>query len=243
VDSDEDVPTRGYDVDELLGNYGVDCLSQDAGLVCVDVDSPDAFPIGVDLPETFSISSPHGDDERRHLLFYCPDKDELADELGAWSVNDATNVQGDVWGDLWAGANRYVVGAGCQIGAHACNKRDAEVPKDDGCNADGCDSWLGCECCRNGCDVCSDEQRGYYTVVNDVPIAEVDAGTLLQLVPEGEVQDEQRAGNQLSNGLPDAEQEGYVRTSCCDSVLPEDATFSVGDRHMCCDGHGCAGGD
>jgi len=239
VDDSQEPPQRGYEPGDLLGNYGVDVLTRDTGLVAVDVDNPEAFPDDVDVPETYSISSPHGSDDRRHMVFVCDDKDRLADELGCRSINDATH-DGEVWGDLWFGGNRFIVGEGCQIGAHACSEGEHKPPRSEGCGADGCDGWLACEKCRNGCEICSNPDRGYYRCVNDAPIAEVDADTVLSLVDTGDSQKGTAAGNELSDGLPEPEEDDdVVRTSCCNELMPVDATFEWNGKRLCDDGVGC----
>jgi hypothetical protein len=214
VDKSADPPNRGHDVDELRGNYGVDCLSQDAGLVVVDVDYPDEFPDEVDLPRTFSISSPHGDDRRRHLLFYCEDKQALVDDVGAWST------QAPEWGDLWAGANRYVVGAGSQLSAYGCDTGDNDRDSP--------------ECCAR----CDDEDRGFYRIVNDVPIAEVEASTLAELVPDD---DPDEAGHPAATD-DDVEDDEVACMSCGRTVDEDDVEDMMkeigGGRHICRTGTG-----
>lgn len=158
-------------VEELVGNYGIELQPQDSGLVALDVDYPEAFPADAGLPETLEISSPHGDDSRRHIVLRCEEKDRVADELGAWAVQSVE------WGDLWIG-DRYIVGPGSQLSEYGCD----HGPHDRG-DADGCPA-------------CEDPDRGYYRVVRDAPIETVSAETVLDLVDldeEGELRDEQAA--------------------------------------------------
>lgn len=212
VDKSKEPPQRGRPVDELKGNYGIDTLSQDEGLVYVDVDYPEVFErmtddVG-DVPETFAISSPHGSDDRRHMVFYCPNKDDLADEIDAWSVQDVT-YDGEVWGDFWAGGNRFIVGAGSQLSAYGCNT--------DGFERDE----------RGACATCEDEDGGYYEVVNDAPIADVDAASLARLVPE-EVEEEQDASNGVSGAVPD-DGDGVTCLSCGRTVPEDEADEKMKD--------------
>jgi hypothetical protein len=159
-------------LEELVGNYGIELQPRDVGLVALDVDYPDEFPdeAEAELPETLEISSPHGDDSRRHILLRCDEKDRVAEELGAWAVQSVE------WGDLWIG-DRYLVGPGSQLSEFGCD----HGPHDRGD--------------AGGCPACGDPDRGYYRVVRDAPIATVSAETVLDLVEtgEGELRDEQAA--------------------------------------------------
>jgi len=145
-------------VDELLGNYGVELLPRDSGLVALDVDYPEHFP-DAELPETLEITSPHGSDERRHIVLRCDDKRAIAEELGAWAV------QAVDWGDLWIG-DRYLVGPGSQLSAFGCD--DGEHDRDE----------------PGGCDRCSDPDGGYYRVQHDAAIATVEPDEILSLVED-----------------------------------------------------------
>lgn len=103
----------------IYGNYGVETgvpgttdeadvdgrvLERDS-LVIVDVDDPDAAPIE-EIPETYAVSSPNGDDDRAHHYFRVPDKQAVYDFYGTWAVKPG-------WGDVWL-AGEYVVGPGCK---------------------------------------------------------------------------------------------------------------------------------
>lgn len=219
VDKSQSPPSRGRPRDELLGNYGIDCLSRDVGLVCVDVDYPEEFPDDA-VPDTFAVSSPHGSDDQRHLLFLCDNKGELKDEIGAWST------QAPEWGDLWAGANRYVVGPGSQLSAYGCNegKHVVEDPYD-------VDEPHGCERCES-------EDAGYYEIVNDAPIMAVSAERLAELVPDDDEDDVDEAGNPVSTES-DAP-EGMVVADCCGAAYVEDAEgeafMQAGNRVVCLGG-------
>jgi len=147
-------------VEEMVGNYGIELQPRESGLIAIDVDYPEHFPES-ELPETWEVSSPHGDDERRHIIFRCEEKDKIAEELGAWAVQRVD------WGDLWIG-NRYVVGPGCQLSEF-------------GCDADG---YTRDE--PGGCETCEDHERGYYRVVSDNPIATVSADRVLALLEESD---------------------------------------------------------
>lgn len=217
VDKSQDPPRRGVDPDRLVGNYGIDALSRDTGLVCIDVDYPDEIDEDVleDLGETLAISSPHGSDRRRHLLFYCPNKDDLVDAIGAWST------QSPAWGDLWAGANRYVVGAGSQLSAYGCNADDHDVGDPDACPR------------------CSDEDGGYYEVVEDAPIREVEASDILELCPDVvEDEDVDESGNVA---VVEDETDDLVCDNCGEAYEDEADLKEIeiaGSRRQICDG-GC----
>lgn len=119
LDFGKSTPWERYanrDCDELLGNYGVETghpfeeadmddrvLGEDQ-LVIVDVDDPDAAPVE-QLPETFSVSSPTGGDDRAHHYYKVPDKAALYDAFGSWAIKPG-------WGDIWV-AGEYVAGPGC----------------------------------------------------------------------------------------------------------------------------------
>jgi hypothetical protein len=189
-------------VEELTGNYGIELQPRDYGLVALDVDYPDEFPEEFSLPETLEVSSPHGDDSRRHIILKCSEKGKIAEELGNWAV------QGVEWGDLWVG-DRYVVGPGSQLSEF-------------GCDTDGYDRGE-----RGGCDACTDPESGFYRVVNDAPIADVDAATILELleVSDGyETRDRDPAAPTPDDAAEvDLEDEGGVVTcDNCGETYPED---------------------
>lgn len=204
---------------ELTGNYGVETLPRDSGLVMVDVDYPERFPDDdvVDLPETLAVSSPHGDDERRHLIFLCSEKERLAAEVGGWAV------QSVAWGDLWIG-DRYVVGPGSQLSAYGC---------DDGDNSAGDEG---------ACPRCSDPDGGYYRFETDAPIAEVEADDVLELLDGSDGYDVRDAPSTPEPPEPvdDVEAEladDEVRCANCSEVRPVDETKTVEvldeERHIC----------
>lgn len=144
-------------VDRLSGNYAVELLPRDSGLIGIDVDYPEAWPEGIDLPDTFEVSTAHGDDSQRHVYLRCDAKEQIADEIGGWAV------QGVEWGDLWIG-DRFLVGAGSQLSEFACSKEghDRDEP--------------------GGCASCEDPDGGYYSITNDAPIATVSAEWVLDLL-------------------------------------------------------------
>jgi len=170
---------------ELKGNYGVEVRQRDEGLVLVDIDDPEAFDaLDADLPETYSVSSPHGSDDRRHAFFVCDDKGRVAEELGgdgeAWSAYED-------WGELYVG-NPFVVGPGSQLSAYGCDNGEHERGDAD------------------ACDECASEDGGYYEVVEDAPIVEVDADTLLSLVGDGDdesddEEDEEEDEEEVEDGV------------------------------------------
>jgi hypothetical protein len=145
-------------VEELTGNYGIELLPRESGLVAIDVDYPEHFPDS-ELPETFEVSSPHGDDTQRHIILRCDEKERLAEELGAWAVQRAD------WGDLWVG-DRYLVGPGSQLSEYGCDDGDHERSE------------------PGGCEACEDVDGGYYEVLTDAPIATVEADVILDLLDD-----------------------------------------------------------
>jgi hypothetical protein len=154
----EPMDRRERPLDELTGNYGVESQARDVGLVMVDVDYPEEFDgLAGSLPDTLEVSSPHGSDERRHIILRCEEKQKVAKKVGGWAIQALS------WGDLWLG-DRYVVGPGSQLSAY-------------GCDTDGFD--VGEEA---ACPVCSDPDGGYYCVVNDTSIATVEADEILELI-------------------------------------------------------------
>jgi hypothetical protein len=153
----EPMDRRPRPVSELTGNYGVELHPDDSGLIALDVDYPEDWPVDVDLPDTWEVSSPHGDERRRHIILRCEEKEEIAEEIGGWAV------QGVDWGDLWIG-DRYVVGPGSQLSEFGCDYAAHERGE------------------RGGCSSCEDPGAGIYRTVNDDPIAEVDAETILGLL-------------------------------------------------------------
>ena len=206
-----------YAAEDLKGNYGIELNPNPAGLVAIDVDYPAEFPDDVDLPETWEISSPHGDDTRRHIVLRCENKDEIAEELGAWAVQSLE------WGDLWIG-DRYLVGPGSQLSEYGCDDGDHERGEEGGCSA------------------CEDPDDGYYEVVNDAPIATVDAETILELVPD---KDEGEKRNDLADpdppGKDDDLEDGQLRCDACGAVKDEEEIRSTtlgGDTRRYCKG-GC----
>lgn len=158
-------------VEDLTGNYGIELQPRDHGLIAIDVDYPEEFPEEFDLPDTLEVSSPHGDDTQRHIVLKCDEKGEIAEEIGAWAVQAAP------WGDLWIG-DRYVVGPGSQLSEYGCD--DGEHTRGE----------------KGGCAACEDPDDGYYEVVDDSPIASVDAQTIIDLL-------EASPGYDLRNGRAD----------------------------------------
>lgn len=211
-------------VEELTGNYGIELQPRDYGLVALDIDYPEEFPEEFDLPETLEVSSPHGDDRQRHILLRCSEKGKIAEELGAWAV------QGVEWGDLWIG-DRYVVGPGSQLSEFGC---------DDGDHTRGE---------RGGCDACMDPEGGFYEVVNDAPIASVDAETILELldVSDGYETRERDPAAPVPEDAVEVENTGGVECDNCGATYSDDEAdellkeLSVGGstRRICrggCDG-------
>ena len=182
-----------YSPEGLTGNYGIELEPRDSGLVAIDVDYPEHFP-DTELPETFAVSSPHGDDTQRHIILRCDEKERIAEHIGAWAVQSVE------WGDLWIG-DRYVVGPGSQLSEYACD--DGEYTRTN----------LG------GCSECSDPDGGYYTIVNDAPIATVDAETIIGLLDDS-IDDETVLRNGRADNDPpesDDDQEDETDAPRCDN--------------------------
>lgn len=160
-------------VDELKGNYGIELLPRDSGLIAIDVDYPEAFPEDVELPDSLEVSSPHGDDTRRHVILRCDEKAEVARYLGKKAADEGEEpgllwaVQSAEWGDLWVG-DRYVVGPGSQLSEYGCDL----------------DPYTRGE--PGGCEDCEDPESGYYRVVNDAPIATVEYADIIGLLEESD---------------------------------------------------------
>lgn len=215
-------------VNELVGNYGIELLPRDSGLIAIDVDYPEEYPDML-IPDTLEVSSPHGSDEQRHILLRCEEKERVAEEIGAWAV------QGAPWGDLWIG-DRYVVGPGSQLGEYGCDNGEHDRGE------------------AGGCEHCEDPDAGYYEIVSDEPIAEVDPDFVIELLEESD-------GYKLRNDRtdpspPDSESEGETEVdpreesetdqaviscdSCDESIRTEEAMKleTAGKVRYICEG-GC----
>ena len=228
----EPMDRRPRPINELKGNYGIEFLPRNKGLIALDVDYPEHFPDS-ELPETFEVSSPHGDDSQRHIILYCDRKHEIADRLGAWAI------QGVEWGDLWIG-DRYVVGPGSQLSEYGCDNGEYERGE------------------PGGCSECESETGGFYEIVNDVPIASVEPEEIFALIDESsgyELRD--RPADPDPPDLDDVEDEisieslkehedpdGVECDSCGDRRSEDDLkTFEVaGETRQICRG-GCIDGE
>ncbi|WP_336331124.1 hypothetical protein [Haloarcula sp. CGMCC 1.2071] len=205
-------------VEELTGNYGIELQPRDSGLVALDVDYPEHFP-GSELPETLEVSSPHGSNDRRHILYFCEDKERLAEEIGAWAIQSVE------WGDLWVG-DRYLVGPGSQLSEFGCdldpyNRGD-----------------------RGGCESCEDTEGGLYSVVSDAPIATISADRLLSLLDESDFGDSIRRNGPADPDPPEQEDETSAPSTCdsCGSAQDPEDLLEVdvgGSTRYICDGVGC----
>lgn len=189
--------------EELTGNYGIELLPRASGLIAIDVDYPEEFPEEFELPETFEVSSPHGDDTQRHIILRCDEKERLAAELDAWAIQAAP------WGDLWIG-DRYVVGPGSQLSEYGCD--NGEHDRGD----------------KGGCSACEDESGGYYEVVNDAPIATIEGDVILDLLDAspGYERRNGRADNDPPNredveGVDDVEETEEESGPVCDNCGAE----------------------
>lgn len=215
-----DEPREPVETSELRGNYGIELRPREAGLVAVDIDNPEAIEPDTlaELPDTFAVSSPHGSDEQKHLLFWCHDKSQISGELGgAWASQSVE------WGDLWVG-DRYLVGPGCQLSEFGCTagEHEAEEP--------------------GGCDRCADPDGGYYEILRDEPIATIEAETVIDhLLPDDEpAVDVSEADEEAAEEII----ENHVRCDRCGDVIHREdalATEMAGDEVHICSG-GCGGG-
>ncbi len=208
-------------VDELTGNYGIELLPRESGLVAIDVDYPEHFPDS-ELPETLEVSSPHGDDSQRHIILRCDEKDQLAEQLGAWAVQRAE------WGDLWIG-DRYVVGPGSQLSEFGCDEGDHTRGE------------------RGGCQACEDPDGGYYEVLTDAPIAKIDPEAILDLLNDSdgyETRDRAPEAPAVEDGVEidtDSENDETVECDSCGATYPKaevdqylkEVTIGGETRHIC----------
>lgn len=223
-----DSPRESVPVEQLAGNYGIEVNEQERGLVAVDIDYPDKFD--ANLPDTFEVSSPHGSDDQRHLLFYCETKTEIADALGgAWAS------QVPDWGELWVGS-RYLVGPGCELSQYGCSEGEHESGE------------------RGGCSRCSTPGEGTYEIVADREIATVEPDTLIsELLETGEKSvtmtgesdpfdrgdDQKKVEDSHENRL--VETDDFCRCRRCSEVIPIEDAFSTeknGKKITVCKG-GC----
>jgi hypothetical protein len=185
-------------VEDLYGNYGIELLPRESGLVAIDVDYPEHFPDS-ELPETFEVSSPHGDDSQRHIILRCDEKERLAEELGAWAV------QAVDWGDLWVG-DRFLVGPGSQLSEFGCDNGEHERGE------------------PGGCEACEDPESGYYEVLTDAPIATVDAEVILDLLGDSdgyETRDRAPEAPRPDDAV-DVEETDPVKCDSCGETYPDE---------------------
>lgn len=138
----------------IMGNYGV-YVKKDDPLVLVDIDYPAEAP---DLPETLTVSSPHGSEERAHHFYRVKDLEKLHETFGKWNFKPS-------WGDIRI-HNQYVVGPGSQLDAEGCDTGDFSKGDPD------------------GCPECSDPSGGFYDLVANRPIEDLPVEDLIQLVEE-----------------------------------------------------------
>lgn len=108
--------TKG-DVEYLVENYGVYATSDDP-LVLVDVDEP--ANLDVEIPETFTVSSPHGGDDRAHYYLAVEGYEQIPDRFGKWNLSPT-------WGDVRV-ANQYVVGPGSELDECDKDGHDCSLP-------------------------------------------------------------------------------------------------------------------
>jgi hypothetical protein len=143
---------------DVMGNYGV-YTTKDDPLVLIDIDHPEHRP---DLPETFSVSSPHGDEARSHYYYRVEDLDKLNAEVPEDS--EKWNFEPS-WGEI-RNHNQYVAGPGCVLDANGCDTGDYEYDHPE------------------GCEVCSSREGGRYEIVDNRPIETLPVETLIEWVEE-----------------------------------------------------------
>lgn len=196
-------------VSELTGNYGVEIQARASGLIGVDIDDPSETTPRLDGLHTFEVSSPHGSDEQKHAYLWCNQKRRVAEELGGWAI------QGVSWGDLWIG-DRYLVGAGSQLGEFGCTAGDHE-PEQPG-----------------GCRECESETGGFYEVINDQPIQTVSADWVLAMVKKSDGWQIHRSAN--SPEQPEGNADDVIQCDSCGAWIHEEASKSAGAITICAGG-------
>lgn len=217
---------KGRPLSELRGNYGIEPMKQRSGLVMVDTDYPEEFPEEmVDrMPETLEVSSPHGDDDRGHRIYYCEDKEMVAQYAGT-AKDPVWQIQGLPWGDLWIG-EPYLVGPGSQLSAYGC---------DDGPHTVGDEG---------ACSRCSDPEQGYYRFIQNPGIAEIEAQTLVDLLDASEGEPNDVSDDDRPEPEPvEAEEFDGETAEChkCDRQVPVDRlkTLSIAGKEVSVCQGGC----
>jgi len=80
-------------------------------------------------------------------------------------------------------------------------------------SAYGCDNGEHERGDADACDECASESRGFYEVVRDAPIREVDAETLVSLVASDDDEEET---------VEEPEDDGLITCDSCGAAYPED---------------------
>lgn len=107
-----------HEPDEVTGNYGVYC---GCGLVGVDVDNFSADTTRLDeLPETFTVSTPHKGEHRYY-------RSEGAVDAAVLAATGGSGSPALSWGELYT--SKYLVGPGSEI--VRCGKSDCYACKRD----------------------------------------------------------------------------------------------------------------
>lgn len=206
--------------DAVSGNYGV--YGGD-GLAILDIDDyndgtdTDSLLSVLELPDTFTVESPHTDgDPGGHRLYHVQTDREVGefdvDEVLSRYIDDdgeksetyhaakddpvALTIAEEFgvvnldpsWGEIRV-ANQYTVGPGSQI---------------DGCTKDGCDE-------------CAKPDGGKYTVADDREIAPIDASELVDVIKDDPVYSEGADDNQQDLESVSYDENEHIRS------LPDDA--------------------
>lgn len=136
-------------------------------LVDVDVDDyendGDEPTAGLDsLPETFTIESPHTDDDDPGHRYYV-----VRGHVAA-ALEDATGTKNPSpgWGEVRV-HNQYVVGPGSQISPG-------------GCVHEWCDTCKGCD--KGWCEACTKPDGGYYRIAEDREIAVLELDEFVEAI-------------------------------------------------------------
>lgn len=212
---------RGIHREDLAGNYGICPAEVDDGLLVIDIDDREAFPESVELPETWMVSSPHGDDSHGHLYLRCRDKQAVAEFIGDGSAQWVAMLD---WGEVYL-SGRYSVGPGSQLSAYGCTA--GEHTSGD----------------KGACSKCSDPDAGYYRTVNDAPIAEVDADTLIELLSADLDTEDEDEDENAEDESPEFADTPVEMAECCDTERPVTETRTaeiMGEkRTVCKPNNGC----
>ena len=163
---------REPDDPALTGHYGVYAGrgGDESGGYLADIDIDDyaenadseSLAAVKDLPDTFAVESPHTSADSPGHIYYKVTGDvgtavvsavEGIEDPTREEIEEGTKNPSPSWGEIRI-ENQYTVGPGSQL--------------------DGCD--------KEWCDECAKPDGGYYRIANDVPIAEISAEQLVEVL-------------------------------------------------------------